>query len=122
MEPTTNAAPNAPAQHASRTYLNVVLTAIALLLAVHAIKPEGSWGSTAMAQPGETREEPANERISAAEQRKQIIAELRTLGRKLDKVDGMLTKGIKVSEMPELKLPSDLRDAIKSARADRDAK
>ncbi len=120
MEPTTNPAPTAHA--ASRTYLNVVLTAIALLLAVQAIKPDASWGTPALAQPGDVREEPANERISAAEQRKQIIAELRTLGRKLDKVDGMLTKGIKVSEMPELKLPSELREAIKSPRADRNAK
>lgn len=104
------------------SYTNGALTAIALLLGVVAFQNAGLSGvSTAHAQ------EPAplalggddsdtSGRISAAEQRKQIIAELRTLQTKVERVEQIMNKGmnVKVVDMPEMKLPQELRKALQA--------
>lgn len=92
---------------------NRVLTVVAVLLAINLLKPMDLVPS-ALAQPGES-----TGLTSAIEQRKQMIAQLAALEKKLDKVEAALAKGIKISEMPELKLPSDLKDAIKRSKSDK---
>ncbi|XVJ58515.1 MAG: hypothetical protein HEQ23_03585 [Tepidisphaera sp.] len=92
---------------------NRVLTAVAVLLALNLLKPMDLVPS-AFAQPGES-----TGLTSAIEQRKQMIAQLNTLEKKLEKIESTLAKGIKISEMPELKLPSDLKEAIKRSKADK---
>lgn len=103
-----------------RTYLNSVLTAIAVLLGVIALKP-AELSSTALAQPAIKTPADAGdtERTNAAEQRKTMIAELKNMSKRVEKIESMLTKGIKVTEMPELKLPAEFRDALRSARNDK---
>lgn len=91
-----------------RLYTNVLLTAIAASLGVIAfdtLSSNPSVASSAWAQPGGDEE---NGRISAAEQRKQIIAELRTLQSKVERLDATIGKGIsvKVTEMPRQEDPS----------------
>jgi len=98
--------PNQPAASflASRTFTNVSLTAASCLLGVlvftggHA--PSISLEPIAFAQqPGDDGEQG---RISAAEQRKQIIAELKSVQTRLEKLETLLAKGIavRVTEMP----------------------
>ena len=75
------------------TYTNAVLTAIAAFLGLLAIDRfvdrAAPLESVAMAQP---EDEPGGGAlVSAAEQRKQIIAELRNLGKRLDKLEARLT-------------------------------
>lgn len=103
-----------------RTYLNGVLTAIAVLLGVIALKP-AELSSTALAQPAVKSPADTGDTAltNAAEQRKVMITELKNLSKRVEKVESMLTKGIKVTEMPELKLPAEFRDALKSARSDK---
>ncbi len=102
----------------SRTYLNGVLTAIALLLAVIALKP-AELTSVAMAQPAvKSAAEPVETGLmNASEQRKTIIAELRTMNKHFEKLEATLAKGVRVSEMPEMKLPAEFRDALKASKA-----
>jgi hypothetical protein len=88
---------------------NVALTAACVLLGLNLLRPMDLAG-TAWAQSGD-----GTGLASALEQRKQMISALQTIERKLDKVEAALSKGIKVSEMPDLKLPSELKDALKSA-------
>jgi hypothetical protein len=47
--------------------------------------------------------------ISAADQRKAMIDELRTLNSRMDRIEGLLSKGltVKVSEMPAIRERSD---------------
>lgn len=87
---------------AGHRYTNVLLTLIALSLGVIAfdsISANPSVAGAAWAQPGDDDE---GGRISAAEQRKQIIAELKSMGARLERLDTQLQKGInvKVTEMP----------------------
>lgn len=51
--------------------------------------------------------------ISAAEQRKQIISELREMSQRIGSVEGLLKKGlsVKVTDMPPLKLPPEAKGA-----------
>jgi hypothetical protein len=83
-------------------YQNVMLTAIALILAVGAL--EGG----VLTQPPAAQAQPQNDGglTSALEQRKQMIAELRTLNSKMDRIEAKLNSGlsVKVTEMPPVKL------------------
>jgi hypothetical protein len=85
-----------------RRTTNILLGAIACLLGFNALSQVGvSTASTAFAQPG--GEEGL---VSAAEQRKVMIAELRTLSSRIERVESLLAKGInvKVTDMPAIKL------------------
>lgn len=101
----------------SRTYTNVALTAIAGLLAVICV--DRVTPAAASAQPGSVRnysgaagpDDPVGDTggglSNALEQRKQIIAELRGITGRLDRIEGALRGGInvKVTDMPPMRLP-----------------
>lgn len=102
-----------------RTYTNLALTVIAGLLAINVLdraRPS-SMESLALAQPTTVRnvpgatpssqvtpvnEDDTNGRTNAAEQRKQIINELRALGTRMDRMEGVMRSGlsVKVTELP----------------------
>jgi hypothetical protein len=90
-----------------RGYQNAVLTVIAALLAVNVV--DRQWGvlapSAAEAQVAGSQE--PGGMSNALEQRKQMIAELRQLTSRLERLDARLTSGIsvKVTDMPPLRLP-----------------
>ena len=95
-----------------RSYSNAALTVIALSLGVIAVDRVTAGAPSANAQ--QRLNQPVSEpteggMISAQEQRKQMIAELRSMSQRLDRIEGALHKGIsvKVTEMPELRLPKD---------------
>lgn len=89
-------------------YRDGVLTVIALLLGVLVIQGSGSdmsLTSTAHAnQPGSD-----SGLVSASEQRKIIIAELRRMGTRLERMEAKMNAGltVKVTEMPPIKLPKE---------------
>lgn len=63
--------------------------------------------STAMAQPPEEEAADPSGRVNPAEQRKQIIAELKTLNTKVSQLEATIKKGIKITEMPKQKDAAD---------------
>lgn len=95
---------------------NLMLTAACVLLGLNLLRPVDLAG-TAMAQGGGGGD--GSGLASALEQRKQMISALQAMERKLDKVEATLAKGIKVSEMPDLKLPSELKEALRSSKAEK---
>ena len=93
-------------QNSSRRYTNGMLTAIVALLGMIAVNQGGS-ASSALAeqpptQPARGDDGDSGERVSAAEQRKVMISELRAIGGRMDRMEALLNKGIrvKVTEMP----------------------
>lgn len=103
------------------TYRNLALTAVAVLLGANLLQQAGvpvvSSAGAQVRQPGAgsqntiTRSseptsgggsETANERVSAAEQRKEIIAELSSIGRRMDRIEAVLKQplNVKVLSMP----------------------
>lgn len=102
------------------TVVTAVLLGFLVLDRIAAPSGTGSFGpSQASAQVRSVKsgtpaagpeEEPSDSRISAADQRKQMIAELRAISQRLDRVEAVLSKGIqvKVTDMPEMKLPKSL--------------
>lgn len=97
-----------------RNYTNGVLTAIAALLGVIVLQQANTTGTqgAALAQVGIVGEKTATEDaatglISAAEQRKAIISELKSVNDRLAAIEGALAKGInvKVTSMPAQKAP-----------------
>lgn len=105
------------APQTDRTYTNVALTLIAGILAVQVLNQPGLGGllPQASAQPSETEFSPDDPsgRISAAEQRKQMIAELRGMSARLDRVEAALTRGVsvKVTDMPAVRINDPRADA-----------
>lgn len=93
-------------------YRNGVLTAIALLLGVMVLG-QGAGPSPADAQVSHAGGDPTRPEggglISAAEQRKLILNEMRALRSQMDALQSTLAKGlsVKVTEMPEIRLPKD---------------
>ena len=89
-----------------RTYTNIALTIIACLLGLLVIGGRGPLPTRdAQAQVGGSLEPVRMDdqgMISAAEQRKMIIAELQTIASRMERVESHLAKGItvKVTEMP----------------------
>jgi hypothetical protein len=90
-------------------YQNAVLTAIATLLGLGLLERAGTTSLTtppaAMAQ-----EQPESGGLTnALEQRKQIIAELRAMNGRLERIEGRLAGRleVKVTDMPPLKLPAE---------------
>jgi hypothetical protein len=83
------------------TYQNLLLTAIAVVLVLGLIDRGAGPGSEALAQPE------MGGLSNALEQRKQIIAELRTLNARMERIESKLAAGlnVKVTDMPALKLP-----------------
>jgi TolA-binding protein len=92
----------------SNKYLNSVLTVIALMLGLMATERffgSSAGGQVATASPVGT-DDSVSERVNAADQRKQIIAELKTLNSKLDKMQGSIKSPmpVKVLEMPAIRV------------------
>ena len=95
----------------------LALTAIAVLLGLNLLRPIDPV-PTAAAQPAA-----GGGLASAAEQRKQMMTQLTSIERHLEKLEAQITKGIRVAEMPELKLPAELKEALRAAaRAERNEK
>lgn len=80
-----------------RGYLNAVLTANALLLGVVALNGLGLTGGFTSVSHAQTSASDDGSLISAAEQRKQMITELRSMTQRLDKIDATLAKGVNVN-------------------------
>ena len=90
-------------------YMNVVLTVIAVCLGLLVIDRYTDDGTAAHAQVQPTSDQPGRSSglVSAATQRKAIIAEIKKLGARLDGIEKTMKSGltVKVSEMPDIKLP-----------------
>lgn len=101
--------PIAGADKPRRTYTNIVLTAIACLLVALVIGSRGPLLTRdAVAQVGGSLEPVRMDDqglISAAEQRKMMIAELKTIASRMERIESHMAKGltVKVSEMPASK-------------------
>lgn len=102
---------NTPAP-ASRTYTNVILTVIAGLLAGMVLaRPDGTVpaaNAQGTVQP-EATEPPSEDvagRISAAEQRKVMIAELRNISARLERLESAMSRvvNVKVVDMPPIRV------------------
>ncbi len=139
--PTTTQPAYAGPTRQQRLFTNTILTLIAgLLLAMMLDRGQGSLISQANAQhqPVQTvrggsgnsnassnagsNDEPGDEgvRVTAADQRKVIIAELRSLNSRMEHVEAVLSKGltVKVSEMPPIQFPADKGDKKPDGKAD----
>ena len=85
-------------------YQNIILSCIAGLLALGMVERHAGsgdvLGTSALAQSGQPD---AGGIISTAEQRKQIIAELRTMNSRLERIESKLNSGlsVKVTDMPK---------------------
>lgn len=95
-------------------YQNAMLTAIAILLAIGVIDRGTGNAASSLAQPSAASAQPQPTEgglTNRLEQNKQIIAELRTLSSKLDRIESKLSSGIsvKVTDMPPMKLPPDAK-------------
>ncbi len=89
-------------------FLNLAVAANAVMLGLLVVgqsgpAPRGLEASAAAAPPNVSEEGDPTARISAAEQRKQIIAELSSMNQRLTALDAALKKGInvRVTEMPK---------------------
>ena len=94
------------------SYRDVVLTVIAVLLAVVVIDHRagtgvGFFGPLEEATASQPRQQSGG-MVSGGEQRKQMIAELQKINAGIKKLDTVLAKGIKVdvATMPEIKIPN----------------
>lgn len=101
MESTT------PSPRPRHGYHNLMMTLLVAGVGVLVFDraPSGSALSVPSAQaapPEEDSSDPSG-RISAADQRKQIIGELRSLNPQVGQLEATIKKGIKVTEMPQQK-------------------
>lgn len=93
----------------SNKYLNSVLTVIAIMLGLVAMERffgnEGG-GQVAVASGTPSEDSGSVGLINAADQRKQIIAELKSMNAKLDKMQGSIKSPmpVKVLEMPAVRV------------------
>ena len=93
-----------------RGYTNLMLTVVAAMLALNladrATSPGGSIASVATtAQAGPPGGGPET-LVSAAQQRKMMISEIKSLSERVDRLDKALRAGIsvKVTEMPKVRI------------------
>lgn len=114
--------PRSPARFAS--HAPVLLAAAALAVVVldrpstpswdgSGFGPSQAWAQVRSVGGGSNavyQEEPVDARVNPADQRKQMIAELRAISQRLDRLEATLAKGltVKVSDMPEMRLPKSL--------------
>ena len=106
-------------------YQNAVLTLIAAFLGIGLVErgnlPAVTEPAGAAAQPSDPDQ---GGLANAIEQRKQIIAELRQMNGRLDRIESKLASGlsVKVTEMPALKLPAEGRKPETAERTRPDSK
>jgi hypothetical protein len=93
-------------------YLNGVLTVIAVLLGLLVLDARPGAGPAAARAQSEDQPGEGAGLISAGEQRKQMIAELRRISARLERLDARLNAvlNVKVTEMPAVKLTGDAGD------------
>ena len=109
-------------------YQNAMLTAIAALLAIGVVdRHSGSGdGLDRLTAPRAAQAQPQTEGGLAnhLDQNKQMIAELRNLNAKLERIEAKLTSGlsVKVTDMPPLKLPADVKGKAEKGDAKPDPK
>ena len=97
----------------SERYRDGMLTIIAVLLGLVVL--QGSGGGIPQVMPeAQASAQPSDEPssgglVSASEQRKIMIAELRRLGARLDRIEAKINAGlnVKVTDMPEIKVPKE---------------
>lgn len=93
-------------------YQNAVLTVIAGVLTLGLVERAGQ---PSIAAPSAANAQPSGPEqgglMNAMEQRKTMIAELRAMNARLDRIESKLAGGltVKVSEMPPIKLPPETR-------------
>lgn len=93
--------------------------ALGLVAVLNTSRGGGAGPAAALAS-----EQPADDtpdgRVSAAEQRKVMIAELKNISARLDRIDAAMSKGlsVRVTEMPEMRLPKALENRLDAARND----
>lgn len=99
----------------NRSYLNAVLTVIAVLMGLNLlvqVSGQHTIPAAAAAQPADS-EQLTSPPFNSAEQRKQMIALLELLNRRVTSLEGKLDKGlsVKVTEMPAVRVeePSERR-------------
>ncbi|MBL9002214.1 MAG: hypothetical protein JNK25_13865 [Phycisphaerae bacterium] len=103
---TTAAAPS------RRVYGPIALMVIACFGGWVMFNPgQGGLLSSASAQPAERPQPGEIGLVSASDQRKEVIAQLKAINSRLERVESMMTKGlsVKVTDMPVLKLPREDR-------------
>lgn len=86
------------------------LTVVAVLLGLGLMERLANGPSVALAAPQRSAgPDEGGGLLSAAEQRKTIIAELKRISAQLEALDARLKNGIsvKVTDMPEIKLPAE---------------
>jgi hypothetical protein len=86
-------------------YLNAVLTVIAVMLGMLVVDRVAFSPAAAVAGPGDDNPKGL---ISAADQRKIMISELKKLTTKMESLESTIKSGnltVKVTEMPEITLP-----------------
>lgn len=99
-----------------RRYTNAALTAIAVLLGVNALNQSGlSPVSSAYAQQGE------DGLVSAAEQRKVMISEIRQLSGRIERLESVISRGVnvKVLEMPAVRISDSAAEAPEARKSTR---
>ncbi len=90
------------------SYRNGALTVIALSLGILALGQGPNRADAQISHAGQQVARPeGGGLISAAEQRKQIMHEMRLLRRQVEQMNAMLRGGlsVRVTEMPEIRLP-----------------
>lgn len=92
----------------SRSYLNAVLTVIAVLLGLNLLVQASNLpaGRSAAHANAPLMQPEVAQIPNAAEQRKQVIAALDSINRRLTSIENKLDKGlsVKVTEMPAVKI------------------
>lgn len=104
-----------------RTYTNSVLTVVAVLLGFNLLARSGDRPAfVGVSEAQVSTLDDTGGRISAAEQRKQIIAELQNVGRRVEHLESMLSKGlsVKVTEMPAVRMAGGQREASRESSRD----
>lgn len=108
MSPSMDATTPTSTSRSRIGYQNLMLTllvaGVGVLILDRAPSSAAPLGvSTALAGPPEDDASDPSGRTSAAEQRKQIIAELKALNTKVGQLDATIRKGIKITDMPQVK-------------------
>jgi hypothetical protein len=100
-----------------QAYQNAALTVIAGLLALAVLDRQGGMteAAAAHAQPGIVQ---SGGMSNALEQRKQMIAELRQISARMERIEAKINAGmnVRVTDMPPLRLPPELMRGAQTAR------
>lgn len=109
--------PNAWDQGARTPYRNAVLTGIAIMMAMLVADRAGVAPGPAAAHASGEQQPERGTLMNAADQRKQMIAELARLNQAVSRLEAKIAKGleVRVTDMPEVRV----RNTPERAPADR---